>query len=95
MEVSTIANCHICSDGIPVDALCYRIEGRVYCPRCVTEAACFAEEEGIDADCYDGFAANWEVIGIRRRGGFTERTVREKTGVTRKDRADDVRKGVQ
>ncbi len=89
-----ILHCHICGDEIPTEELCYRIDGRVYCPRCVAEAACFAEEEP-DADYREGFTANWEVIGVQQRGGFTERIVRERAGVTRRNRAGNARKGAE
>ena len=75
-EVRRIENCHSCGEELPVDALCYRIEGRLYCPRCIAEAACFADEERMEAAFYEGFAAHWEVRATRQRGGFTERIVR-------------------
>lgn len=74
-EVRRIENCHSCGEELPVDALCYRIEGRLYCPRCIAEAACFADEERMEAAFYEGFAAHWEVRATRQRGGFTERIV--------------------
>lgn len=91
----TAVYCHSCGDGIPIDALCYRIAGSVYCSRCISEAACFAEEEQSDGDVYDGFAANWEVTEIRQRGRFMEQTVRVKAGDTQRDGAEHARKGVR
>lgn len=74
-EVRRIENCHSCGEELPMDALCYRIEGRLYCPRCIAEAACFADEERMEAVLDEGFAAHWEVRATRQRGGFTERIV--------------------
>lgn len=70
-----ILYCADCGDPIPEDTLCYLVAGRYYCPRCILDAATFADPGDPFADRYFPRLRHFHVTATRQCGRFLEKTV--------------------